>query len=251
MPEIGPNYEIISQYRDKYLEAQKLRQEIYHFVCEPVVVERLYPDGYQIVNGHHRWAAALMMGISEIPIEIVNLTHEGDVEKILEKSGNEKRAVLDLDEVIFRETGDAPLEPPLPFPWSRIYKERMRLGVPALLHALSQNGYDIWVYSSRCYSTDTVQNIFRRYHVKADGVMTAAGKRTSAPGSEGKSIEQQISKKYRDTVHIDNGAVLQILSETKEFREFCLSGDQDLWSQEILDVLEKIRMPEKESKEQP
>ena len=39
---------------------------------EPVIVHKMKPDGYMILNGHHRWAAALKTGLSKLRIEITN-----------------------------------------------------------------------------------------------------------------------------------------------------------------------------------
>ena len=238
MPKIGPNYKIISRYQQQYIDAIKLSQ--YYYEGEPIVVERTHPDGYRIVNGHHRWAAALRTGQAKIPVRVVNLTHEEDVRRILENSTHTRRVALDLDEVIFRTEGNGPLERPLPFPWNRIYKERLRLGVPALFHFLSKNGYDIWLYSAQYYSTDYIQNLFRKYHVKVSGVMTAIGKRAKNAEKDGKSLEGMIMNKYRWTVHIDNDMVLQIFSGTKDFREFALGGEAEEWSQRIMDVIAEI-----------
>ena len=103
-PKVGPSEKIISEYQQLYLNALKTS---YHFYeDEPIIVERLHPDGYRILNGHHRWAAVMRIGQPSIPIRIVNMTHEADVKKILENSANTKRAALDLDEVIFRSEGD-------------------------------------------------------------------------------------------------------------------------------------------------
>ncbi len=242
MPKVGPNYRIISEYQQQFADALKMSQHYYE--GEPIVVERTHPEGYRIINGHHRWAAALRMGQRKIPVKVVNLTHEEDVRKILANSTHTKRAAIDLDEVLFRMEG--PLESALPFPWNRMYRERIRRGVPALFHFLAKNGYDIWLYSSNYYSTDYIQNYFRKYHVKVTGVMTAIGKRAKAAGDAGKNLEKLITNKYSSTVHIDNDMVLLIDRETKEFREFLLSGEDAAWSQEIMDAIARIETPEKE-----
>ena len=56
-PQIGPNYKIISAYQQQYVDALKMSQHYYE--GEPIIVERTHPEGYRIINGHHRWAAAL------------------------------------------------------------------------------------------------------------------------------------------------------------------------------------------------
>ena len=142
MPKVGPNYQIISEYiRSFRLE----RAHSKNYCEEPLTVEKVRPDGYLILNGHHRWAAALRLGYSRIPIRIVDLTRDTDIKTILKNTRHDKRVTLDLDEVVFRKPGEGPLEKPLPFPAGRIYKERLRLGIPALFHYLNKKGYDIWV----------------------------------------------------------------------------------------------------------
>ena len=242
MPGIGPNYEIISRYQKQFVDALRTSRE--YLAGDPVIVERTHPDGYRIVNGHHRWAAAMRIGQKRIPIEIVNLMHEADVKRILANSKHTKRAALDLDEVVFRE--DGPLEEALPFPWSRLYRERVPLGVPALFHFLKKNGYDIWLYSSKYYSEDHIRRFFRMHHVDADGVMTAIGKRGKAAGQAGNSLEKMITDKYRFTLHIDREAVLQILGGTEGFREFPLSGDASGWPKEVMAAVETIEKADRE-----
>jgi hypothetical protein len=190
-----------------------------------------------IINGHHRWAAAVKIGQPEIPVHVVNLMHAADVRETLQNTKHEKRATFDLDEVLLRGEDDPYLEKPLPSPWNKTYKERIRLGVPALFHALEKSGYDIWLYSMGYPSVDAVQDYFRLYHVNVSGVIAAVGKRKAAAGAE---LEKLIQGQYRCTLHIDNDMVLQTGNGTKEHREFPLSGAPETWSQEILDVLEKL-----------
>ncbi len=241
MPDIGPNDGVISSYEQQFLENIRSGQYYFHG-NEPIIVEQLHPDGYMIINGHHRWAAAVKIGQPEIPVHVVNLMHEADVKEILKNSTHEKRAAFDLDEVLLRGEDDPYLEKPLPSPWDKTYKERIRLGVPALFHALEKSGYDIWLYSMGYPSVDAVQDYFRLYHVNVTGVIAAVGTKKAAAGAE---LEKLIQGKYRCTLHIDNDMVLQIRRDTREHREFPLSGAPDTWSREIIEVLEKLdREPE-------
>ena len=67
-PEIGPNYEIISRYEQDFriLKDSQGYEYLKSAVCEPIEVERIHPDGYMILNGHHRWAAALRTGMKKL-----------------------------------------------------------------------------------------------------------------------------------------------------------------------------------------
>ena len=238
MPDIGPNYEIISRYEQQFAKEGCM-------FGEPIIVERTYPDGYRIINGHHRWAAALQVGEKKVPIRIINLTHGDDIRRILEASAHTKRAALDLDEVVFSAGSDAPTEGPPPFPWNMVYSERIRLGVPALFHCLSDKGYDIWLYSAQYYSVDSIQNFFRKYHVKVDGVITASGKRIGTSAGSGKTVEQMFSDQYRYTIHVDDRSVLQVFPDRRPIQEFPLSGAADSWSHEAVEAIEKMDNPER------
>ena len=46
------------------------------------------------------------------------------------------RVSFDLDEVLFVSPETHKTEPALPFPLKNIYKERLRLGTPELIHEL-------------------------------------------------------------------------------------------------------------------
>ncbi len=242
VPSVGPNYKIISRYQEQFLNAIKQSQPA--FEGEPIIVERLHPDGYMIINGHHRWAAAQRIGLDKIPVRVVNLMHEEDVRKILANSTHIRRVALDLDEVVFRTDGNGPLEEALSFPWNIVYKERIRRGIPALFHFLAKKGYDIWLYSSQYYSTDYIQHFFRHYHVRIAGVMTAIGKKEKA---DGKRLEKMITEKYLYTVHIDNDSVLQISRETKTFREVALKDEAGDWSENVMQAITAFETPDDDS----
>ena len=246
MPEIGPNDGIIASYEEQFLANIRSGGDYYRG-NDPIIVEALYPDGYMILNGHHRWAAAMKIGQAEIPVQVVNLMHEADVQEILRNTRHEKRATFDLDEVLLRGEDDPYLEAPLPSPWNKTYAERIRLGVPALFHALEKSGYDIWLYSKGYPSVDAVQDYFRLYHVNVTGVIAALGRKKAAAGAD---LEKLLQGKYRSTLHIDNDMVLQINSDTKEPREFALSGAPETWSQEIIGILEALDKEDEEAKAQ-
>lgn len=59
MEEVGPSMRIISEYTKQFREAIDKNQSP---VEEPIIVKKLRPDGYMILNGHHRWAAAMKVG---------------------------------------------------------------------------------------------------------------------------------------------------------------------------------------------
>ena len=239
-PKIGPNYEIISGYETEYRRIMQNPGNA-KFVAkgtkEPLIVEKIRPDGYMIMNGHHRWAAAYRTGFKLLPVKIVNLTQEKDVQKMLEAAGHDRRVTLDLDEVVFRTDGNGLTEKPLLFPFRNIYKEKLRLGIPALFRYLGMNGYDVWVYSANYYSMDYIRDLFRMYHTRVAGIVTGTGRKAPKGTHTKEQLEKRMKDKYPLTLHIDNTAITRIDSSKKEFAEFPLSGSNESWSREIMDVI--------------
>ena len=68
-PEIGPSDRIINEYAQ---EIQTLWTNMRTIFPEPIVVYKLKPKDYLILNGHHRWAAALKCGFGKLNARIIN-----------------------------------------------------------------------------------------------------------------------------------------------------------------------------------
>ncbi len=68
-PEIGPSDRIINEYEQ---EIRELWTDLKRIFPDPIVVYKLKPKGYLILNGHHRWAAALKSGYSKLHAVIIN-----------------------------------------------------------------------------------------------------------------------------------------------------------------------------------
>lgn len=240
---VGPSYKIIGEYEKKFRQALNSGQEIFD---EPLIVEKLRPSGYLLLNGHHRWAAAMRVGIKRVPVKIVNQASESDIKKILENSTHDKRVALDLDEVIFRPSDAPNLEKALGFPYNLKYKQRIRLGTPALLYYLAKNGYDIWVYAHEYYSIEDIRGFFKGYSVYVDGIITGIGKKQKAEAESARRMEKMISNKYSETVHIDNNSIIVTRGRTGEFEEYELNCPEEEWSKNVIGILGEIEKNEKE-----
>lgn len=230
---VGPSYAIISNYEEMFRRNMAVNQPIFD---DALIVEKLKPSGYLILNGHHRWAAAMRVGIKKVPVKIVNLATETDIKKILENSKHNKRAVFDLDEVIFKEDNFECLEPPLSFPYNIKCKKRIRLGIPALFYYLSKNDYDIWLYSANYYSIDDIKHFFNRYHVTADAII--CGTHPKNPSESAINTEKLITNKYEKTVHIMDKLLTITYNHAADFKYFELDDNKKSWSGNIIDLIE-------------
>ena len=235
---VGPSYRIIGEYETKFRDAMRMDRSP---IDDPLMVEKLRPHGYLLLNGHHRWAAAMRCGIKKVPIKIINCATESDIKTILEKAQRDKRATIDLDEVIFRSPDYEYLEKKaLFFPFSVRFKKRVRLGIPALLYNLSKSGYDIWVYARDFYSIDDIQKFFKAYSVHVDGILTGVDKHTQNKSERAARVRELINNKYDTTLHIDNNTIVETHGKTGDFEEYEINVPEADWSKKAIAIVEEI-----------
>ena len=237
-PDIGPSYPIIQKYVETIRHNQRYEQPVF---SEPVIIEKMRPNGYLLLNGHHRWAAALKLNVRRIPVNLVNMTHAADIVKFLERSESDMRAAINLDDVIFCTDESEPAEKALPFPAGRFFKERIRLGVPALSHALHKMGYDVWVYTSGYASTDYISRLFRHYHIHTDGIANGVQRLQTEINAAPQKEREMMEKKYRLTLHIDTDSVVRIHTGTKEFEQEMIESHDDKWSSCVISIVSGFR----------
>lgn len=235
---VGPSERIIGEYVAKFSDAIKLN--IYPF-DEPLTVEKLRPHGYLILNGHHRWVAAMRCGIKKVPVRIINCATESDIKTLLENSKHDKRAAIDLDEVVFGSSDYPYIEKKaFMFPLSLRFKQRVRLGIPALFYYLVKHGYDIWVYAADYYSIDDIQKFFKAYSVHVDGIITGIEKHRQNMNEKSLKMKELIANKYRLTLHIDNNSVLETNRDTDSFEEHAIDSSGEDWSKNTIAIIEEI-----------
>lgn len=245
-PDIGPNYEIISRYEKDFrrfggdLDGSLVNNS----ASEPIDVEKISPHGYRILNGHHRWAAARALGMKKLRVKIVDLTQGKDIRKMIEAAGSDRRVTLDLDEVVFRPADHPYLEKELPYPLKRMYKERLRLGIPALFSMLNQKGYDIWVYTANNVSLDYLRHYFKHYRIHVAGIITGTGRKGPSGTDTKAELEKMMNEKYKSTVHIGDSVLVSTVSGSRDFVDYPLNENSPAWSREVMEAFEKIRKHE-------
>ena len=237
-PKVGPSYEVISKYEnDIKIKGRSNDEKVFD---SPLIVERMYPDGYMILNGHHRWAAAMQMNIKKVPVHITNLTQASDIQKMLKKAKHNKRVTLDLDEVVFLYDAQEKAEKEMIFPFNRFFKARLRLGVPALFHYLKTNGYDIWVYTDKYFSLDHIRHYFKLYHTKVDGIVTGSSRKSRTSAVEKKKLQAMFAMQYPITLNIDLQSVIRVDEKAHQYKQFDLTGNADTWSQEVIKIVKAL-----------
>ena len=238
MKSVGPNDGIIQDYIKKIRFNQQHNLPIFE---EPLIVEKMKPEGYMLINGHHRWAAALLLGLKKIPVKVVNMTHVEDILESLEKTNRVKRASVNLDDVVFCQNNEEPFEKPRFHFYNLIYREHIRKGIPALFYTLQNEGYDVWVYSSGYRSADHISWLLDRYEVYANTIINGAERRNTWNSKELAEIREKMEKKYRVTLNIDTDAVSWIRSDTKEFDQIPVKSHGEEWAKEVISIIRDLK----------
>ncbi len=78
---------------------------------------------------------------------------------------------FDLDDTLLVDPTKVAIENPLRFPYSLIYKERLRLGTIQLLLKIRENGIKLWVYTTSFRSERYIKLLFKHYGIIIDEVL--------------------------------------------------------------------------------
>lgn len=157
---------------------------------------------------------------------------------------NKMRVSFDLDEVLFVSPLTHKTEEPLRFPFNKIFKERLRLGTPALVNELQQLGIEVWVYTSSFRTERYIKTLFRLYHVKFDSIVNAQRHLKEVQGNKRETLPQKMPSKYRISLHIDDETVIYTAGKAYGFNVYQLEAQDDDWKDKIIARVKEIKARE-------
>ena len=161
-----------------------------------------------------------------------------------EITNNKIRVSFDLDEVLFVCPDTHKTEPPLRFPFDRIYKERLRLGTPRLVKRLQGLGYEVWVYTSSFRSEKYIRRLFRHYGVRFDGIVNGNRHLKEVQRNNKTTLPQKVPSRYRISLHVDDETVICTLGRQYGFDAYQLDAQDDDWEEKIVERAEQIKKRE-------
>jgi len=151
------------------------------------------------------------------------------------------RVSFDLDEVLFVLPETHKTEPPLRFPWNKIYKERLRLGTPDVIHTLQEQGYEVWVYTSSFRSEKYIRRLFRHYKIRFDGIVNGTRHLKEVQRDNRQQLPQKLPNKYRISLHIDDEEIICTLGRQYGYNVYQLDAQDDSWKDKIIACADRIR----------
>ncbi|MBR7074113.1 MAG: HAD family hydrolase [Oscillospiraceae bacterium] len=157
------------------------------------------------------------------------------------------RVSFDLDEVLFVSPKTHKTEPLLPFPLRNFFRERLRLGTPALIHALQSMGYEVWVYTSSFRSEGYIRHLFRCYGVKFDGIVNGERHLREVQCDRKERLPQKVPSHYRISLHVDDESVIVTSGRQLGFNVYQLDAQDDNWKEKVIARADEIRRREEQA----
>ncbi len=151
------------------------------------------------------------------------------------------RISFDLDEVLFVHPSTHKIEPPPPFPFDHIFKERLRYGAPDLINSLQKLGYEVWIYTSSFRTERYIKFYFLLYKVRFDGIVNAMRHLKEVQGTRKDILPQKLPSRYRISLHIDDEDIVCSLGRQYGYSTYQLDADDDNWKEKIIHRADQIR----------
>ena len=155
------------------------------------------------------------------------------------------RVSFDLDEVLFVSPETHKTEPPLPFPLRLLYKERLRLGTPALIRRLQALGYEVWIYTSSYRTEKYIRRLFRCYGVRLDGIVNGERHEREVQRDRGSAMPQKMPSRYRISLHVDDESVVCSWGRQYGYEAYQLNAQDDDWADKIVERAEAVKAKER------
>lgn len=155
------------------------------------------------------------------------------------------RVSFDLDDTLFVSPDNFKTEKELPFPFNKIYKERLRLGTIGLFQYLKEHNTEVWIYTTSYRSESYIRGLFRRYGLRPDVVVNGERHAKEVQGSKEEAMPSKYPGKYRIDLHIDDDVSVAQNGRTYGFKVFIVGEQDDEWDKKIIREVERIRVRDK------
>lgn len=156
------------------------------------------------------------------------------------------RVSFDLDDTLFVDPEKFKTEKALLFPFRFIYRERLRLGTVGLFRYLAEHNIEAWVYTTSYRSERYIRGLFLCYGIRLCEVVNGARHAEEVQRNSFEGLPSKYPSKYRIDLHIDDDISVKQNGDTYGFRVLIVGGDDDMWTEKIITVIEQINRSRKE-----
>lgn len=158
------------------------------------------------------------------------------------------RVSFDLDDTLFVDPEKFKTEKALPFPFNKIFRERLRLGTIALFGFLKENSIEPWVYTTSFRSERYIRGLFRCYGIRLCEVVNGERHAREVQRDKGEALPSKYPGKYRIDLHIDDDISVKQNGDTYGFRVHIIGAEDEQWTEKIIKRIEEISRPGKDKR---
>ena len=148
---------------------------------------------------------------------------------------------FDLDGVLFVDPEICEIEPPLVYPLSRLFPDRLRKGTVDLIHRLKEQKFEVWIYTSSYRRERYIKCIFWNYHVKFDRIINGFRHDREVQRDKKLRLPSKLPNFYRITLHIDDEDSVVRNGKEYGFSVLRVSGPDPLWAERVLAEANRLR----------
>jgi len=158
------------------------------------------------------------------------------------------RISFDLDEVLFVDPGRYETEPPLRFPFDRLFTERLRKGTVWLIGELKRRGFEVWVYTSSHRTVTYIAALFRHYRVYFDEIVNADRHEREVQAGHARRLPAKLPNRYRISLHIDDEDAIIRSARDYGYRVMRVYEPDPEWADKVLQEALRVRAMEEGAK---
>ena len=148
---------------------------------------------------------------------------------------------FDLDGVLFVDPEICETEPPLIYPLSRLYPDRLRKGTVDLIHRLKEQKFEVWVYTSSYRRERYIKGLFWHYHVKFNKIINGTRHDREVQKDRKLRLPSKMPGFYRITLHIDDEDSVVRNGKDYGFYVFLVQGPDQLWAEKVIKEANRLR----------
>lgn len=152
---------------------------------------------------------------------------------------------FDLDETLFVNPAEVPIEPELKFPYNKIYKDKLRKGAVKLLKEINSSDTELWIYTTSNRSNKYISGIFKHYGIRIDSIVNAV--RHEKEVARGRAnFPSKYPAAYRIDLHVDDEKSVYENGIANGFRVYRITNNDAEWADNIRKELARIRRNSKQ-----
>ncbi len=151
------------------------------------------------------------------------------------------RISFDLDDVLFVSPDRYETEPPLRFPFNRMFPDRLRKGTPALIRRLQDEGFEVWIYTSSYRSELYLRSLFRAYGVRFDQIVNGQRHQEEVQRGRREALPQKMPNFYHISLHIDDEKAVEQNGRRYGYRVLRVFEPDSDWAEKILTEARRVR----------